>query len=342
MVFARTSRRAFGVAAATLGLGLGLGFALGGGPALAQQEAVRIGTSSAGSANYTLGVGVSKLMFEHGGINATAEPVGGSSANLFALQAGKVEFAYVNVLSAYDAMVGNAPFDTPVAFGVIARGEDSFRQLIVSQKSGIETPADLAGKRIVGIRPSLPEIEMVTNAVLTAYGLSKDQVQIVSTTTSGEAIEALTTGAVDAIVLPASPHAANVAALAQDLPIRFISFPEDKMKVIMENLSPAMGAGEIPAGMYPGQDTPVATPVLGSDLVAAEAVPEEVAYKMAKAIFEHTEEFAAMQASAAYWTAENALADPRLPYHPGAIRYFKEIGLWTEALQAQQDALLKR
>ena len=70
-------------------------------PALAQ-DAIRIGTSSIGADYYILAVAIGELLAKHETINATAEPIGGSHANIFGLAADKVEFAIVNASAAYD------------------------------------------------------------------------------------------------------------------------------------------------------------------------------------------------------------------------------------------------
>src|SRR4051794_73446 len=109
----------------------------GAGLAGAQQTALRIGTSSSGSVYYALAVGMSKLLGSHAAISATAEPVGGSSANIFALDADKVDIAISNSASAYDGYHAVAPFKKPIHTGLIAQGQPSYRQIIVRTGSGI-------------------------------------------------------------------------------------------------------------------------------------------------------------------------------------------------------------
>ena len=294
-----------------------------------QQEAVRIGTSSLGSALYTLAIGVSQLMKKYADVNSTVEPVGGSSANMFAIAANRVDFAISNQLAAYDAYHGRKPYRRKTDLMEVAQAQTSFRMVIASKKSGIRTPADLRGKRLIGARPALPEIALITDAMLKVYGIPKNAVHIVTTTNSGEALKSLKAGTVDAVVLPASPHAPNVASLAQQIGLVFLSFPKDKLDAMTKLLPPALGEGIVEKGMYKGMDNDVRTLTVGTVMVAARRVPDDIAYRTAKAIFEHTKEFATMHRSARAWTVKHALADPKLPFHPGVIRYFKEIGAWT-------------
>ena len=128
-----------------------------GGIAWAQAKALRVGTSSSGSVFYTLAVGLSSMLTKDANIPATAEPVGGSSANMFAINADKIDIAIVNAMAAVDAYHGNKPFKSKIDVGLIAQGAQSLRQIIVRVGSGIEKPEDLVGKTIIGKRPALPE-----------------------------------------------------------------------------------------------------------------------------------------------------------------------------------------
>ena len=73
----------------------------------------------------------------------------------------------------------------------------------------------------------------------------------------------------------------------------------------------------------------------------ASMVPDAV-YGLAKAIFEHTDEFADAHPQAKYWPLKHRPVANAVPYHEGSIRYFKEKGLWTTDEQAYQDMMLKK
>lgn len=311
-----------------------------GATAYAQSKSLRIGTSSTGSVFYTLAVGLTRMLDKHASISATAEPVGGSSANIFAIAADKVELAITNSGAAYDGLHGNKPFKKPVALGLIAQGQPSYRQIVVRTGAGIDKPEDLSGKTILGRRPALPEVGLITDALIKVYGLKN--VKVVSTTNTGEALKAIKAGTVDAAVLPGSRGAGYLRRLSHDKQIVFLDIPDDKIKTMHAMLPKSLSAGKLPAGVYENQSQPVNVFFLSTYLIADTRTSEDLVYAATKALFEHLPEFHALHRSARNWTLERTLDDPKVPYHRGAIRYFKEKGKWTPALDKLQAELAQR
>lgn len=305
------------------------------------QTAVRIGVSSSGSVFYTLGVGLSSMLEKYAHISATAEPVGGSTANMFALDADKVDLAIANAGASYNASHGNKPFKHKVAIRLLAQGAPNLRQIVVRIGSGINKPEDLAGKTIIGKRPALPELGLITNALLKVYGIARSKVKIVTTTNTGEAVNAIRSGTVDAVVIPGSAGAGYLRRLMRDKKIKYLKIPDDKMKAIVAMLPKYISAAKLPAHTYAGLNEATNVFGLSTYLVVAARVPEQISYKVTKTLFDHIKEFHGFHASAKGWTLAAALKPPIIPYAPGAIRYFKERHVWTPAL-AKEQAELKR
>src|SRR3990172_2535587 len=123
------------------------------------QDAVRIGTSSVGSTFYIVAVGMSEMLRKHASINATVEPLGGSTANINGLGAEKIDLAVANAGASFDGLHGNKPFKAPVKVSLIAQGQPSMRFLLVRRDAGIKAPGDLVGKPFIAKRRALPELE---------------------------------------------------------------------------------------------------------------------------------------------------------------------------------------
>lgn len=343
---ARGAREGKGMGVAAMGLTLALTVALlatslavAAPAAPPLPAAITFGTSSVGSTFYVLAVGMADLVARETGIAASAEPVGGSDANVRALAARRVEVAILNALSASNGYLGRAPFSTPVPVRLIAQGDASLRQMVVRAASGIRSPLDLRGKRIIGRRPALPEIEAVLHAVLETYGLPADSVRVLQTAETNEAIEAIRLGSVDGAIIPGGVGAGFLVELALTTDVRFIDFSE-RMEALLDRLGPAFFPATIPANTYRGQSQAVVVPALKTVLVTRADLPEELVYRITRAIMGNYEAVARLHQVGRAWTVANSLESPPIPFHEGAVRYYREIGAWNPTVQRAQERLL--
>ena len=304
------------------------------------QDAVRIGTSSVGSVFYTVAIGASEIIVKHAKINATVEPVGGSSANVRGLAAKRIEFALANSFAAFSGYNGTHNFKKPVDVRLVLQGQSSYRWLLVRKGSGVEKLSDLEGRTIVAKRRALPEIELVWDAMRKISGVTG--VKAVATTNSPQAYKAFRAGSIDAAVMPFARRAAAVAKPMQDGVIDFLYLPKERRDAMLAHLPPMMWPATVPKGNFKGQSKDVHLVGLNTYFLARPDVSDEVVYKVAKAIFENTEEFGTYHKAALQWSLDRALNNVPLPFHDGVIRYFKEAGLWTEAHGENQKRLLAR
>jgi TRAP transporter TAXI family solute receptor len=306
------------------------------------QDAVRIGTSSVGSVFYTLAIGASEVITKHAGINATAEPLGGSTANVYGLGAKKIEFSLANAFASFSGYHGTHTFKKPVDIRLVVQGQPSYRFLLARRGAEIKTPEDLIGKTVVAKRRALPELEILMNAYIKAFNLPKDKIKIVATTNTNEAIKVLRAGSVDAAILPFSRRSAQVGKPMQDKVIEFLYISEEKRDEMLKYLPKAMYGGYFKPGTYAHQDKPVYHFGMNTYFLTRTGVSEDTVYRVAKAIMDHTKEFSTYHKAGAQWTSERALKNVALPFHDGSIRYFKEKGLWTPELEANQKQLLSQ
>jgi TRAP transporter TAXI family solute receptor len=302
---------------------------------------VSLGTSSAGSPFYVLSVGMGELIRKYSKMNTTVEPVGGSDANIFAIEANKVDLAMVSAYSGVKGYNGEDAFKKRVDLKLIAQGQKTLRQIVVTKKSGIKKPEDLVGKKLIGKRPALPEIEIVATALLEAYNIPKNKVELVSTAETKEAIEALNLGSVDAAVIPAGLGSADLLQLLQEGKVEFLSIDKDKQDAMLKKLPSSFFPYTIPANTYKHQDKDVNVFGFNTYLIAGNKLPEQAVYEITKAIMDHTDEFKQVHKEAGEWTVENTLKEPKIPFHPGAIKYYKEIGKWDAKMDEIQKNLTK-
>jgi TRAP transporter TAXI family solute receptor len=292
--------------------------------------AISFGTSSVGSAFYTLSVVIANIITKNSGITVTVEPVGGSDATVRGISAKKVEMGMLNASSVEEAYSGTGSFAKTgkIPLALLAQGQDSLRMIIFRSDSGIKTIKDLAGKKFIARRRALPEMEKIADILLESYGVDKKSVSILETPETNEAIEALKVGTADAAIIPGGVPASYLLDLARSTKVTFFSLPDDKLKIVYSKMGSAFHTGFVPANTYSGQNYEVKAPAMASVIVVGADMPEESVYRITKAIFTNFNEIKAGHSAGKDWNLKKTLDDPPIPFHPGAIRYFKEVGAW--------------
>ena len=306
-------------------------------------KAVSFGTSSVGSSFYTISVGMGDLLTKKTGINMSVEPVGGSDANVRALADKKIEMGMLNASAAANALKGTGAFATSgkVPVRILAQGQDSIYSVVVRNDSGIKTIADLKGKKFIARRKSLVDIELTAKALLKAYNMTVDDVKMIETAETSQAIEALKIGTADAAIIPGGVPSSNLTDLAQSTAISLVSIPDEKLNMALKDLGQAFHRSVIPASTYKGMQQDVAFAANSAELVVLDSFPEDAAYKITKTLMESQQELKALHNEGKSWSKENALKNPPVPLHPGSIKYFKEIGAWTSKEDTLQQELLR-
>jgi len=323
--------------AATLG-----GVLLAGMTTAVAQEAVRIGTSSVGSNFYRLAVGAGEVINQKGAINTSVQAVGGSAATVRGLDAGKIEFGIANAFAGVTGYEGTFSFKKSGKMKVrlAVQGGANHRGIAVRNGSGIKSVKDLEGKTIIGKRRPLPELELITNAMLKVYGVDPGKVKIVGTTNTGQALKLLTVGSVDAAVLPYGPKAANIQKPMSDGVFHFLDVSKEKRDAALKHLPGLIfGATQTPE-WFDDQKGSTEIFAMNTLFLTHPEVSDDTVYKVVKSIMENNKLFVSYHHQAVDWTPENTLANVQLPFHEGAVRYFKEAGAWTPALEKRQKELL--
>jgi len=314
-------------------------------PALAAKEtpqAVSLGTSSIGSTFYVIAVGMADIISKHSGISATAQAVGGSDANMRAIKMGKVHMAMANSFSSGNAFLGTRQFVKigRIPIRLIALGQPSLRQTVVRADSGIKRISDLKGKKFVAKRKALAELELVADAMLKVNGISKKDVRYISTAKTKEAIDALVNGTVHAAIIPGGVPAATIMKLFEKIDARYLDISPDELDAILKELGPAFNKKVVRAGIYKGHNKDALAPSLNASMVVAEDLSKEAVYRITKALFDNYADLKMVHKAAKHWNVKNSLENFHIPFHSGAIKYFKEIGAWKSEHDKRQAALL--
>ena len=311
----------------SLALALGLGAALASTTALAQQQFVNVLTGGQSGVYYPLGVSLSQIYGKTiPNARATAQVTKASAENLNLLQAGRGELGFSLADAVSYAWNGNeeAGFKTKLnKLRGLTATYNNYIQIVASADSGIKSLADLKGKRVsVGAAKSGTELN--ARAILKAAGLSYADLAKVEYLPFGESVELMKNRQLDATLQSAGLGVASIRDLATSVPITVVAIPAD---VVAKVGDAAYQASVIPANTYTGQTADVATAAIPNFLITHAGVSDELAYQMAKQMYENLDTLYAAHNAAKAIKRENAVKDMPVPLHPGAEKYYKEIGL---------------
>lgn len=148
----------------------------------------------------------------------------------------------------------------------------------------------------------------------------------------GEIIRGLKEGTIDAGVVFAGFPLSSVMDLCSTHDVRFLEVTSEEIERI-QAVQPYLQGITMPAGTYSDLDKDTQIYTANQRMICSKDLPEDVVYKFMKAIYEHPEERDQIHPQAALWNLEQALngaeSDP-VEFHPGAVKFYKEKGVWSE------------
>ncbi len=322
------SNRIFKTATAlTVVAAVGLAFA---GIVHAQQKTMAIGTGGTGGVYYPLGGAVANVLSKTlPNVQATAEVTGGSVDNLKLIKTGQSELGLTMADAALDALKGQDKFkNNPVGLQALLVVYPNRMHVVTVEGSGINTMADLKGKRVSTGSPG-SATEVMAFRVIEASGLDKDKDMTRERLGVAESVNAVKDRKIDAFFWVGGIPTAAVTDLA--------ATPGLKMKLIdhseaVEKMNAKYGklytASKINAGSYPGVDKDNAIAEVWNLLVTGDKMSNDDAYTIVKTLVEKKADLVAVHKEAASFSLDNQVQERSpIPFHPGALKYFKEKGI---------------
>jgi len=288
-----------------------------------------MGTAPPGGTFFVFGSALAQVLNEFGsgfGWNTTAEATSGSQENIRRLASGELDFALSNAAITYFAVRGTEGWDRAYGMRTVMTLAPNVALWITTAGSGVETLADLRDNRI-GVGVAGAGFEYFIRPLLGAHGLTYDDFDPVNATQSG-AVDLLADGAAAAVFVGgAIPNPAiTQASAAQD--IHFIPFDETaKQELIDEYLF--FRPATIPTDTYRGQTEPFEGLDVGSmHLITSATVDEELVYNVTKTLYENASSVVERHGAGRAIVAANVVRDSGTEFHPGAIRFYQETGIW--------------
>jgi TRAP transporter TAXI family solute receptor len=289
------------------------------------QQHMTIGTASLGGAFYPVGNGVAEIVTRYApGIKMTAEVTGGSTENPRLVGTGQTDIGITNANHAFQAYRGEAPFTKKYDVVAIGALHGSVLHIVTIDKTGVRSIPDLRGKKIAAGPTGGGSIPML-KAVLAVYPEVKFEDLKPSYVSYSDGITALKDGNVQAALVGAGVPAAAVMELGVGHRVRFVEISEEKMAEITKKF-PYHTREVIPAAVYKTDKDEVVMGVRNL-LVVSSQMNEKIAYEITKAIYSNLDKLATYHASLKHVILKDAVQVTGVPFHPGALKFFKEKGL---------------
>ncbi len=296
-------------------------------PAAAEQVLqLSMGSATAGGIFANVGGPIAQCVSQAlPGVNITHEFTEGTVENLRLMDQNKMQLSIITPQVGVYAREGTQMFkDKKIDFRVLARLMPNSNLWVVLADSPIKTFADFKGKKI-GVGPASGGLGVNARAQLTANGIDYKKDIKPFFMGSGEMAEALTDGAIEAAYLTEE----LTTMVATTHKIRIVSWQEEPLKLFLSE-NPNYGRYEIAANQYKGVDYPVLSVDNGIQLISQVQMEDDLAYRLTKALIENIDCIAKIYAPAKSMSAQWAASKLGNPYHPGAIKYYQEIGIWKE------------
>jgi TRAP transporter TAXI family solute receptor len=302
----------------------------------AERSGVRrlsIATGGTGGVYYPYGGGIAKVLSEHlPGVEATAEVTAASVDNLKFLRQGTSDIAFTMADTAQDAVAGRDMFREfgPVPARTLAVLYTNHTHLVTRADSGISSVADLRS-RVVSIGAPGAGTALVAERILTAAGLDPARDIRAQTLGVAQSVDALKDGKIEAFFWSGGLPTAAILDLVNAPGVTARLIPLDEVLPALQRVH-----GEslyyrtiIPKAVYRlPEDVPVIA--VANLLVVSATMPEPLAYDVTRVIFEQQPVLAGIHPQARELALNRALSGASIPFHPGAIRYYRERGVWKE------------
>ena len=300
-----------------------------------------------GTTGYNQAVGIGKALKDNYNVNLRVLPGKNDVSRLLPLQRGRVQFS-ANGVATYFGQEGVFQFagktwgPMPLRL-VIASHGDSNQALGVANDLGMKSYADLRGKRVPYVRGA-PALNVTTEAFLACGGLTWNDVERVDFPGYNAMWTGIVNGQVDAayattvsgptrkleasprgIFWPPAPHDDAGCWQRMDAVVPFMQKHVATRGAAISEDNPHEGA------TYP---YPMLITLAGQD--------EQLVHDLAKAIHIHYEEYKNADPGSIGWAMDRQNFQWVVPFHEGAVRYFKSVDVWSDADDAHNSRLIQR
>ena len=292
-----------------------------------------IATGGTGGVYYPYGGGIAKVISDRlDGVEVTAEVTAGTVDNLKFIANRSVDIAFGLADSIDDAANQRGVFSDfgTVPMRALAVLYDNYNHVVSVTSTGIESMSDLSG-RVVSTGAPGSGTEVSAFRILEAAGVNPETDITKQSLSASESVDAMKDAKIDAFFFSGGIPTGAILDLA--------STPGRTIKVVpngetLTTLQDRYGSlvyhnSPIPPSVYPGMEDTVTVVAVSNVLVVHEEMDETLAYNITRVLFENDGDLAAVHPMAAILTVDDATVGSPIPFHDGAIRYYREHDAWS-------------
>ncbi len=288
-----------------------------------------MGGGQTGGVLYGAANTMAQMLTDNTPMNVTVQATTGGGQNVLLLHQRETDIALIDNFTLYQASLGTGAFSGGKISDLRAIGKtyQLYFQQAVRVDSGINSIEEFAGKSLV-VGPPGSATELWSRAVYDAYGYDyTDRKDFTPNYVSaGEGVEKIQNRLVDGMNCGSPlPYNAYVELFMIDA-IKLLPLNDDAITKLTTGGMPFMPA-VIPAGTYKGQDEDIKTFADSLTFTCHADMPEELVYELTKTFCEKMDYLIANNNAFAPITPEAAPVGNFIPLHPGAERYYREVGL---------------
>ncbi len=285
---------------------------------------INVGTGGTTGTYYGFCNVISTVLKEKTGAQLTIQSSGASKANILDIDDGIVDMAIVqNDVMDY-AYNGTSLFESDGAiksFSTLGAVYAEVCQIVARADSGIKTVADLEGKK-VSVGDSGSGVEFNAQQILGAYDITFEDIDKQNLSFQASA-DALKDGKIDAFFCTAGAPTVAITDLSTTTGIVLVEIDDEHLQKLQKDYG-FYAAYTVPAGTYNGLDTDAKTVAVKATFIVSNDLSEETVYQLTKAIYENKDNY--VHDKAKEMSLEYAVSSISVPFHPGADKYYREVG----------------
>jgi uncharacterized protein len=294
-------------------------------------KSLAIGTASPGGTYYVYGQALADILGKELGIEVSAQATQGSTRNIILIEQHQAALGLITMGIGWEAWNGTGEWTKGERFRAmraVLPMYDSPFQIAVPKRSGVKSLDQLGGKRL-GAGPRGGTSGTYAPAFFKALGIPA----VFAYGSIEETASQITARQLDGLILATGVPVPALFELDQKEGMDYVPFTADQIKILRQQM-PELSDSTIASGVYPSLTADYHTVGLFNFVIANKDLPEDLVHRIVKAVFDKHAQLVKAHSAAGETIPANINRDTFLPIHPGALRYYREIGIDVPAVLA--------